>query len=411
MGAWQLLNRWFSGAGNRQPGLQSGESSGANASAKSISIDGALQLSACYACIRLISQSIAQLPIIVYDINQTTGERTVNRTHRLAILFGSKVNRWQTRQEYFETISYQLAMLGNDYSLIHRNGQKDITGLEPLMAPQMEVTLLDSGAVQYRYNTGVKSVVYSEDDIWHNKLFGNGIVGLNPLSYAKQSLGIASAAEDSVAKVYANGGKPSGVLSMDKVLKPDQRAAIRESFAELVNGSNDRMFILEAGVKWDKVSLSPQDIELLASRRFQIEDIARIFGVPSVMINDTSSSTAWGSGIQQITEGFYKFTLRSYLERYKASAKARLLKPAERSLIDIDFDVDALLSPSLAERIKMGKEAVTGALMAPNEWRLEEGMAPITGGDQLFMQQQMVPINLLGTISRPAMETKNETQQ
>ena len=273
--------------------------------------------------------------------------------------------------------------------------------LEPLTSPQMEVRLLDDGSVEYRYNDGRGSRIIPENEIWHNKLMGNGIIGLSPLSYARQSLGIASAAEDSVANVYANGGKPSGILSSDKVLTKDQRNSIKTNYAEMTHGENQRMFVLEAGFKWEKISLSPQDIEMLASRRFQIEDLARFLGVPSVLINDTQSSTAWGTGISEIIQGFYKFGLKPYYDRYKESIKNRLLLPEERAKYDIGFDVDALLMPSFADRVKTGKEAVTGALLKPNEWREREGIAPYEGGDEAYMQQQMVPVRLLGQIARP----------
>jgi hypothetical protein len=158
--------------------------------------------------------------------------------------------------------------------------------------------------------------------------------------------------------------------------------------------------VLEADMKYQQVSLSPQDIELLASRRFQIEDIARFFGVPSVLINDTAATTSWGSGVQQIVEGWYKLGLRPFLERYQDSMKAWLLPPEEQAIIDIEFDLDELLQPSFAERVKTNKEAVTGGFMTPNEARLQEGWQPQEGGDKLYMQQQMTPLGTLETMQR-----------
>lgn len=415
MAFWRTLNgnisNWFAGAAHRQKGLQNGDSSGRANVSKSVTVDTAMMLSAWYRGVRLITETIAATPIIVYDVDPSTGIKKINRDHRLSMLLGGKVNRWQTRQEYMETIVYQNVMLGNDYSLIHRNRQGEIVMLEPLMSPQMEVKLLDDGAIEYRYNDGTSTKPYTEDQIWHNKLMGNGIIGLSPLSYARQALGIASAAEDAVASVYANGGKPSGILSSDKVLTKDQRAKIKENYDEMTSGGNQRMFVLEAGFKWEKISLSPSDIEMLASRRFQIEDLARFLGVPSVLINDTQSSTAWGTGIGEIIQGFYKFGLKPYYDRYKASIQNRLLKPAERGRIEIGFDIDALLMPSFADRVKTGKEAVTGALLKPNEWRAREGIEGYEGGDEAYMQQQMVPVRLLGTIARPALESKNADKQ
>ena len=400
MAFWQKLGVFLGGAGTRSTGLQSGAPSYySSASAVPVTVDSALQISAAWACIKLIAECVGSLPIKVYDVD-AKGVRKLNTTHPLAMLLNGKINRWQTRQEFFESMTYQKALLGNNYAAIQRNSKKEIIGLVPLMTEQMEVNLDESGLLTYRYTDGVNVRVFSEDSIWHNKIFGNGVIGLSPLSYARNSLGIAQAAENSVTKIYKNGGKPSGVLMIDKILTDDQRAAIKQNFAELAEGNDDRLFVLEAGMKYQQVSLSPQDVELLSSRRFQIEDICRFFGVPSILVNDMSASTAWGSGIQQIVQGFYKIGLRPYLERYEASMKARLLTPEERTRMDIEFDFQALLRPDFYERIKAGKDGVQGGLITPNEWREEEGKQPKAGGDSLLVQQQMVSLEQLDKIPR-----------
>lgn len=361
-------------------------------SAVPVTLDTALQLSAVWACAKLISESIGSLPINVYRKNPKTGERVLDPEHPLAVLFNGKVNRWQTKNEFFETLTYQKVLLGNGYAAIQRGTDGRIIALVPLMSEQMQVTLQDSGEVTYRYTDGKDVNIYSSKTIWHNKLFGNGIIGLSPLGYARNSVGIGLAAEQSVSKIYDNGGKPSGVLTLDKLLTPEQRTKIKENFSEMAEGSENRLFVLEAGMKYQQISLSPQDIELLSSRKFQIEDIARFFGVPSVLINDTSASTTWGSGIQQIVQGFYKLGLRPYLERYESSMKCWLLTPEERQTIDIEFDFNALLRPDQAERINMYKGGVQGGIMTPNEARFEEGWKPMEGGDELYMQQQMTAL-------------------
>lgn len=401
MSFWRRLIGFGSGASHRQTGLQNSQPSYyASAPSLPVTFDSSLQLSAVWACVRLISETVASLPINVYRKDPKTGVRTLDYEHPLHQLFTGKVNRWQTRQEYFETLTYQLVMLGNNYTAVQRNSQGRIIALVPLMTEQMEVALSASGETEYKYTDGTNLSYYSEKTVWHNKLFGNGIVGLSPLAYARNSIGIGQGAENAVSKIYQNGGKPSGVLTIDKVLSKDQREAIKSTFGELAAGTQDRLFVLEAGMNYNQVSLSPQDIELLSSRKFQIEDIARFFGVPSVLINDTSASTTWGSGIQQIVEGWYKLGLRPYLERYEASMKARLLTPEEKLYIDIEFDLNALLQPALAERIKTRKEAITGGIMTPNEARAEEGWKPMKGGDSLYMQQQNTPLETLATMQR-----------
>jgi HK97 family phage portal protein len=396
MAFWKSMLGVVTGAGFRQTGLQAGTPGVySKDAAASVTLDTAMQLSAVFASVRLISETVASLPLNVYRKPTSGTKREIADQHPLQILFAGKPNRWQTRQEYFETLMYQKVSLGNSYSAIQRNGRDEIIGLVPLMSPQMEVKLEKSGAMQYRYTNGQDVNVYSSKSIWHNKLFGNGVIGLSPLGYARNSIGIGIAAEESVTSIYANGGKPSGILTIDKILTSEQRAAIRENFKELAEGENNRLFTLEAGMDYKTVSLSPQDIELLSSRRFQIEDIARFFGVPSALINDTSSTTAWGSGIQQIVEGFYKLTLRPYLSRMEASMMNNLLTNTERAKYEIEFDFNELVQPFLAERIKSYKEAITGAIMTPNQCRKEEGWPDIEGGDQLYMQQQMTPLSVL----------------
>lgn len=411
MAIWRNLLGIVTGAGYRQEGIQAGKPGYYSSEAATpVTLDSALQLSTVWACTKIIAETIGSLDIVLYKKNPQTGVRSILVDHPLVRLFSNKINMWQTRQEYFETITYQMALMGNNYSVVQRDKAGNIIGLIPLMSEQMEVALQGDGQIIYKYTDGKNINAYSQKTIWHNKIFGNGIIGLSPLSYARNSLGIAQANENTVSKINRNGGKPSGVLTIDKVLTPTHREAVKKNFSELAEGTQDRLFVLEAGMKYQQVSLSPQDIELLASRRFQIEDICRFFGVPSVLVNDTAASTSWGSGIEQIIQGFYKFGLRPYLERYESSMKVHLLSPEERQTIDIEFDLNDLLQPSLAERIKTYREAVQGGLMTPNQARAEEGWLPIDGAGTLFMQQQMWPIEKLSDPNRVETSggTKNE---
>ncbi|MEO0375590.1 MAG: phage portal protein [Cyanobacteria bacterium P01_A01_bin.17] len=395
MAIWKRLASLVTGAAYRQEGLQNGEPAYYSGEAATpVTVDSAMQLSAVWACARLISETVGSLPIKLYR-KKPDGSRVLLKDHKLArLLDGGKVNKWQTRQEFFETLTYQLCLKGNAYAEKKYGPNGDLIALHPFMSQQMEVLLEENGNVRYRYTENT-SQEYSQEQVWHCKLFGTGVIGLSVLDYMRNSIGIAQGAENTTTKVYKNGGKPSGVLSYDKVLTVEQREAVKNNFSELASGNNDRLFVLEAGMDYQQVSLSPQDIELLSSRRFQIEDIARFFGVPSVLINDTSSNTTWGSGLSEIVQGFYKFNMRPYLERYQSSMECWLLSPAERRTIDIEFDTSALLRPDQNERMENYKTAIQGGALTPNEARLLEGMEPKEGGDSLYLQQQMVPIEKL----------------
>jgi HK97 family phage portal protein len=189
-----------------------------------------------------------------------------------------------------------------------------------------------------------------------------------------------------VTKIYRNGAKPSGVLSMDKFLTQEQRDLVRQKFYTLSAGQEDRLMVLEGGMKFDAISLSPQDIELLASRQFQISEICRWYGVPSVMINDTSSSTVWGSGIEQIVSGFYKLTLRPLMEKIEASILVNLMSPSELGKYEIEFDFNALTRSDLKTRFDSYRVGIYGGFLKPNEARRLEGMPDAEGGDNLYMQ-------------------------
>ncbi len=402
MDFWQRFLRYTSGASWRNKGIQSGSGHHSVNSAVPVTVDGALQLSSVWACVKLITETVASLPIEIYKKDLATGIKSLLPDHPLAILFGGRVNRWQTRVEFLETMVYQLILHGNSFCAIQRGVGNRIIGLIPLMSAQMLVTLLADGTVTYTYTDNGSVTVYAAESIWHNKLFGNGIIGLSALSYGRNAIGIGLAAEQVVTKIYQNGGKPSGVLTIDKLLTPEQRAQIKENFREMTEGDNNRLFTLEAGFTYQQISLSPQDIELLSSRKFQIEDICRFFGVPSVLVNDTGASTTWGSGIQQIVEGFFKFGIRPCLNRMQESMKCWLLPPEERLLIEICFDACDLLMPGIAERIKMYKDGVQGGIMTSNQSRGEEGWNPLPGGDDLLVQRQMVALKDLGNVTNTA---------
>lgn len=396
---WQRFLRYTTGAAYRNKGIQTGASNHQTRSAVPVTTDGALQLSSVWACVKILTETISSLPIKIYKIDVKTGIKTLWPDHPLAILFCGRVNRWQTRVEFFETLVYQLIMHGNSYALKQTSPGGKLIGLIPLMSAQMLVSLLPDGSVTYTYTEGGDVRVYSPESIWHNKLFGNGIIGLSTMSYGRNTIGVGLAAEDSVTKIYNNGGKPSGVLMIDKILTEEQRTQIRKNFNELTEGDSSRLFVLEANMKYEQVSLSPQDIELLSSRKFQIEEVARFFGVPSVLINDTGASTTWGSGIQQIVEGFFKFGIRPCLNRMQESMKCWLLPPNERLIVDICFDPAQLLMPSMSDRITMYAKGTQGGILTPNGCRAEEGLLPLEGGDNLLVQRQMVALKDLGNVT------------
>lgn len=378
----------------RVDGRQDAGGTGGIGAGKPVNADTALQLSAVWACVRIIAEAIGAMPIRVWRIDEA-GNKSLASDHWLNILFNSP-NRHQTRNEFFETLVINLLLAGNSYVRYDRNAQGRVTSMMPMMATQTEVTLTRDGARTYAFTSGVKVAVFGQDAVWHVPLMpSNGVVGLSPLEYGARTMGIAMAAEDRVATLAANGFKPSGVLMLDKTLKPEQRVQIREQFSDLAEGQGDPLKVLEAGMKYQQISLAPKDVQLLETRRFSTEDIARFFGVPSVLINDTSASTVWGTGIGEIKEGFYTLTIQPLLERLESSISKWLIPNSERRTIRVEFDFSRLLRGSEATRVDTMTKAVTGNLLTIDEARErfdELAPAPDGVGSRMYAQSQMIPI-------------------
>lgn len=405
MDFFRTIWSWLGGASTqRNIGVQYSGPSYEEAAATPVNEETAFQLSTVWACVKLLSETVASLPLVMYE--KRPDGRVVITEHPFAQLMAGKPNRYQTRLEFFETMMLNLVLHGNAYAKVNKiNGE--VRSLMPLMSAQVEPSLLADGSIVYRYVEDGETIIYSEASIWHVKLFGNGIVGRSPLAFARNIVGIAQAAEKAVTKIYQNGGKPSGVLSLDALLTPEQRTMVRQNFSTLTTGTDERLLVLEKGMKFDAVSMSPEDIELLASRRFQTEEICRWFGVPSVMVNDTSGSTTWGSGIEQIVAGFYKLSLRPYLERFEASMHTHLLKPEDAKKYELEFDFEGLLRSDLKSRLEGYRTAIAGTILTPNEVRRIEGFPAVIGGDKLLSQINMTPIDQLGGANNAPEETNN----
>jgi len=302
--------------------------------------------------------------------------------------------------EFWESMALNLAISGNAYAIVTRSAG-NIVGLLPVSSTQVETTLLPDGTVIHAYTEGVDVKVYTSRTMWHVKLFGNGIVGMSPLSYARNSVGIAIAADNRTSKIFSNGAKPSGVLTIDRTLTPEQRAQVRSAFNGLEAGNEDRLFVLEAGMQYQQVSMTPQDIELLNARRFQIEDIGRFFGVPSILLNQTFGQSSLGSNVYEILSAFYKLNLRPYLEKFESATIRWLIDPADWGRYEAEFDFDALLRADRLSRMQANREAINSGQLTPNEARDDEGRVPLDGGNQLLIQGAMIPIQNAGQIQPP----------
>jgi len=350
--------------------------------AATVTEDTALQLSAVWGCTRLISEVFASLPL---SMRVTETGETV-KSHALLSVLTKSPNSRQTPVEFYETMQLNLSMHGNAYARIERNNRGDVIALWPLSAQQVQTVLLDDGSVIHYWYHGVDVTALADKTILHIRLFGNGLVGLSPLAYARNSLGLATAIDNHAAKYFINGGKPSGVLYTDNNLNAEQRKKARENFSEIVTQKEEsnRLLVLPMGFKYQAIEMNPADLQMLESKRFQIGDICRFFGnVPPVLIGETSGSTTLGSSIEHILIGWYRLGLNPYATRWEQALAKKLFTPVERQKIEFHIDFSALTRGDSKTEMEYLKGMVGGPIMTPNEARLRKNLPALPDGDTL----------------------------
>lgn len=400
MGFISSFRSWMRGNATAQRGgVQSALPSGAAyEETPMVGPDAALQVSTVWACVKLLVETIASLPLFVYRTD-SAGQRVLARDEQLYAVLHDSPNRRMTAQEFWEFMLLNLVLRGNAYARVERDAKGRAFALWPMAADQVEVKVMPDGSLAYAYVLDSATLIYGEEDVLHIKGIGNGVVGMSPLDYMRASVGLAIAAQNHTGATYRKQARRPGILMTDKVLTKEQRESLRESFGEIATGGQRELYVLEANFKFEPINMSPADIQLLETRRFAVEDLARWFGVPSVLINDTSKTTTWGTGVEQIIEGFYKFTLRPQLERIEQALQRRVLTSAQRAAgLHAEFSFDALLRSNMKDRFELYAKGVQNGITTRNECRQLENLPPLAGGDVLTAQVNLVPIDMLGKV-------------
>lgn len=354
--------------------------------AKPVSFDSAMTLSAVFACVKILVESVATLPLQMFQL-KSDGTRIQVKDHDVIRLLYNKPNRYQTRVEFFEQLMLNL-VAGNAYIKKDFVGKK-LVSLQVINTGSVDASIRDDGTPLYKCKIGNKTVEYTDKEIWHIKLFGTGFVGMSPIAYGAQSIGIGLAGSDKTSRLMSNGAKPTGALKTEKYLKKEQRDALRGELDILINGDDGDLAVLEGNMQFEKISLTPADLELIEIRKMSVEEACRFFGVNPILIFSTDSSTTWGSGIEQLVDGFHKFGLRPYLERIEESARIHLLQRHEWDEYEFEFKTKDLLRASYLERIKSNKDRILSGQATMNEVRVEEGDVPIANADFL-----LAPVNM-----------------
>lgn len=353
--------------------------------------DAALQISAVFACVEILAQTISTLPLYVY--RDKGGVRVPDKMSRLWLFLHDSPNRWMTPSEFLSAMVVNRMLRGNAYALIERDSAGEPIALVPLSPDQMEVSVVEGGEVYVYYQDGDITALAPENVI-HWKGLGNGFLGLSKLDFMRATTNEAIRAQDNANSLYGKGSKPTGVLQTDSKLSAEQVTALMTRFQTSMTSSGGGLIIADRGLKYSQMSLSPADAQLLETRRFTIEEICRWFGVPGVLVG-TTGQTTWGSGIEQIVSGFHKFTIGPLCKQLEQVLERRL---KNYEPITIEFKMDGLLRTDPASRAAFYSTMSQNGAMTRNEIRRLENLPPVEGGDELTAQSNLVPLRKLGAV-------------
>ncbi len=389
---------------------------GGSTSGKNVNERSAMQMTAVYSCVRILSEAVAGLPLHLYRYTDEGGkEKAVD--HPLYFLLHDEPNPEMTSFVFRETLMTHLLLWGNAYAQIIRNGKGEVLALYPLMPNRMTVDRDEKGGLIYKYNTNkddaptIKgSVVYLKpSDVLHIPGLGfDGLVGYSPIAMAKNAIGMAIACEEYGAKFFANGATPGGILEHPGTVKDPER--VRDSWHSAFGGSPNanKVAVLEEGMRYTPISISPEQAQFLETRKFQINEIARIFRVPPHMVGDLEKSSF--SNIEQQSLEFVKYTLDPWVCRWEQAMVRSLLSPTDKKNYFVKFNVDGLLRGDYQSRMNGYATARQNGWMSANDIRELENLDLIPteqGGDLYLINGNMTKLADAGIFAEKE-EVQNE---
>lgn len=419
MGLFSFLFKARDKPQNRTAGSAYAFYMGGSTSGKQVTERSAMQMTAVYSCVRILSEAVAGLPLHLYRYKEGGGkEKAIDLP--LYRLIHDEPNPEMSSFVFRETLMTHLLLWGNAYAQIIRNGKGEVIALYPLMPNKMRVERDENGSLYYEYihssdeadtmkNTTVRLTPYN---VLHIPGLGfDGLVGYSPIAMAKNAIGMAIACEEYGAKFFANGAAPSGVLEHPGVIKDPQK--VREAWQSQFGGSQNanKIAVLEEGMKYTPISISPEQAQFLETRKFQINEIARIFRVPPHMVGDLEKSSF--SNIEQQSLEFVKYTLDPWVMRWEQSLSRALFTEEEKKTLFFKFNVEGLLRGDYQSRMNGYATARQNGWMSANDIRELENMDKIPaeqGGDLYLINGSMLPMQNAGAYANKE-SNKEETEQ
>lgn len=366
----------------------------------------AMQIATVYACVRLLAETVAGLPLHLYRMNDGTNAKERAVEHPLYKIFYRQPNPEMTSFSFREVMITDLLLWGNCYAQIIRDGKNGILGLYPLLPENVEVDRDEKGSIYYIYHAYTderpgetnKDIFFRRDEIFHIPGLGfNGLVGFSPIAMMKNALGTTMAVERYGSSFFRNGAQPSGVLEHPGVLKNPEK--IRENWSSVYGGANNahKVAVLEEGMSYKAISLPPEDSQFLSTRQFGVNEICRIFRVPPHMVQDLEHATF--SNIEHQSIDFVVHTLTPWLVRYEQAIVKDLLLPDEQDVYFPKFNVDGLLRGDYQSRMQGYATGISNGFLSPNDVHRLENMDLIPaekGGDDYYLNGGYVKLEDAG---------------
>ena len=378
---------------------------GRTSAGKIVNEHNAMQLTTVYACVRIIAEAIAGLPLHLYRYTDSGKEKAVD--HPYYYLLHDEPNPEMSSFTFRETLMTHLLLCGNAYAQKIFDNRGRIVALYPLIPSQMAVLRDASGRIVYQYTytpndakPGTsKTVNLSREEVLHIPGLGfNGLVGFSPIAMARNALGLAMATEEYGSKFFANGAQPSGVLEHPGTIKDPER--LRKNWQETFGGSenSNKTAVLEEGLKYHPISIPPDQAQFLESRKFQVTEICRIFRMPPHMVGDLEKSSF--NNIEQQSLEFVKYTLDSWVCRWEQGLQRGMLLANEKKQLFWKFNVDGLLRGDYASRMNGYAVGRQNGWLSANDIRTLENQDLIPddqGGNLYLVNGNMLPLSKAGS--------------
>lgn len=394
---------------------------GRTTSGKPVNERTAMQTTAVYACVRILAEAVASLPLHVYEYQDDEGKKLVH-DHPLYYLLHDEPNPEMTSFVFRETLMSHLLIWGNAYAQIIRDGAGRVLGLYPLLPDKMDVQRDDKGNIYYVYSRNSDenpmfkeygNIKLKAEDVLHIPGLGfDGLIGYSPIAMAKNAVGMTLACEEYGASFFANGANPGGVLEHPGVLKDPSK--VRESWNSVYRGVSNahKIAVLEEGMKYQQIGIPPEEAQFLETRKFQINEIARLYRIPPHMVGDLDKSSF--SNIEQQSLEFVKYTLDPWVIRWEQSLQRSLLLPGEKGKYFIKLNVDGLLRGDYQSRMNGYAVGRQNGWFSANDIREMENMNPIPdeeGGNLYLINGAMTKLADAGAFAKTDTGQQNAPAQ